>query len=161
MTPQDPSSLPPNPEPCLNVEITPELVAQHGLLPEEYGVLQILGRNPTSRNCMVMWSSIAPTRIRGSSCVSFHGKRRTRMRWGRFWSRQGRECRCDRHWRRLGRGFQDRVTQPPERNRLSRGGHQGEGTSGISSPWDTSVLLTNSLRFGSLIHLRSKDPVVS
>ena len=40
-------ALPPNPDPCLNVEITPELVAEHGLLPEEYeNVLGILGRVP-------------------------------------------------------------------------------------------------------------------
>jgi len=45
------ASLPPNPDPCLNVEITPELVAQHGLLPEEYDqILKILGRTPTLRS---------------------------------------------------------------------------------------------------------------
>ena len=39
--------LPLNPEPCLNVEITPELISQHGILPEEYEqILTILGRKP-------------------------------------------------------------------------------------------------------------------
>ena len=41
------SPLPPNPDPVLNVEITDELVSQHGLLPEEYQcILEILGREP-------------------------------------------------------------------------------------------------------------------
>ena len=60
MTAQTPSSLPPNPEPCLNVEITSDLVAQHGLLPEEYeNVLKILGREPNLTELgifSVMWS---------------------------------------------------------------------------------------------------------
>ena len=47
MTDNTATPLPPNPDPVLNVEITPELVAQHGLLPEEYeSVLKILGRTP-------------------------------------------------------------------------------------------------------------------
>ena len=28
--------LPPNPDPILNVEITKDLISQHGILPEEY-----------------------------------------------------------------------------------------------------------------------------
>ena len=55
-----PRPLPPNPDPCLNVEITPELVAQHGLLPEEYErILGILGRTPNLTELgifSVMWS---------------------------------------------------------------------------------------------------------
>ena len=54
------TSLPPNPDPCLNVEITSELVAQHGLLPEEYeDILRILGRVPNLTELgifSVMWS---------------------------------------------------------------------------------------------------------
>jgi len=43
LTPQ----LPPLPDEELRVEITDELVADHGLLPEEYvRVLKILGRTP-------------------------------------------------------------------------------------------------------------------
>ena len=56
----DTASLPPNPDPCLNVEITPELVSQHGLLPEEYeDILRILGRVPNLTELgifSVMWS---------------------------------------------------------------------------------------------------------
>lgn len=56
----DTTSLPPNPDPCLNVEITPELVSQHGLLPEEYeDILRILGRVPNLTELgifSVMWS---------------------------------------------------------------------------------------------------------
>ena len=54
------SPLPLNPDPLLNVEITPELVAQHGLLPEEYEtILEILGRVPNLTELgifSVMWS---------------------------------------------------------------------------------------------------------
>ena len=54
------SPLPLNPDPLLNVEITPELVAQHGLLPEEYEtILKILGRVPNLTELgifSVMWS---------------------------------------------------------------------------------------------------------
>ena len=53
-------SLPSNPDPCLNVEITEELIAQHGLLSEEYQqILQILGRTPNLTELgifSVMWS---------------------------------------------------------------------------------------------------------
>ena len=54
------SPLPPNPDPVLNVEITEELVSQHGLLPEEYQrILEILGREPNLTELgifSVMWS---------------------------------------------------------------------------------------------------------
>ena len=54
------NSMIPNPDPCLNVEITPELIAQHGLLPEEYeNILEILGRTPNLTELgifSVMWS---------------------------------------------------------------------------------------------------------
>ncbi|HEX3728394.1 MAG TPA: phosphoribosylformylglycinamidine synthase subunit PurL [Opitutaceae bacterium] len=52
--------LPPNPDPYLNREITPALVKQHGLLPEEYAQIQRqLGRLPTLTELgiySVMWS---------------------------------------------------------------------------------------------------------
>jgi len=52
--------LPPNPDPVLNQKITPALRQKHGLLPEEYGVIeQILGREPTLTELgifSVMWS---------------------------------------------------------------------------------------------------------
>ena len=51
---------PPNPDDTLNVEITPELVAEHGLLPEEYEqAKKILGRVPNLTELgifSVMWS---------------------------------------------------------------------------------------------------------
>jgi phosphoribosylformylglycinamidine synthase subunit PurL len=54
------STLPPNPDPVLNIAITPELVAKHGLLPEEYAkIKQILGREPNLTELgifSVMWS---------------------------------------------------------------------------------------------------------
>src|ERR1700679_3316902 len=52
--------LPPNPDPVLNQKITTELRQKHGLLPEEYGVIErILGREPTLTELgifSVMWS---------------------------------------------------------------------------------------------------------
>lgn len=52
--------LPPNPDPVLNAPMSPELVDQHGLLPEEYErICTILGREPTLTELgvfSVMWS---------------------------------------------------------------------------------------------------------
>lgn len=54
------TSLPQNPDPHLNVAITPELIERHGLLPEEYSkIVTILGREPTLTELgifSVMWS---------------------------------------------------------------------------------------------------------
>jgi phosphoribosylformylglycinamidine synthase subunit PurL len=54
------NSLPPNPDPVLNAAVTPELVARHNLLPEEYEkIRQILGREATLTELgvfSVMWS---------------------------------------------------------------------------------------------------------
>lgn len=54
------SALPDNPDPLLNQTITPELVSQHGLLPEEYDTIKgILGREPNLTELgifSVMWS---------------------------------------------------------------------------------------------------------
>ena len=54
------SAPPPNPDEVLNVEITPELVDQHGILPEEYvRIKEILGREPNLTELgifSVMWS---------------------------------------------------------------------------------------------------------
>ncbi len=53
-------SLPPNPDPVLNVPITPELVDKHGLTPKEYELIQeIIGREPNLTELgifSVMWS---------------------------------------------------------------------------------------------------------
>ncbi len=52
--------LPPNPDPILNVEITPALIEKHGIRPEEYEHIQsILGREPNLVELgifSVMWS---------------------------------------------------------------------------------------------------------
>lgn len=54
------TSLPPNPDPHLNVAITPELIERHGILADEYEkILAILGREPTLTELgifSVMWS---------------------------------------------------------------------------------------------------------
>ncbi len=54
------AALPPNPDPVLNVPITPELVRKHNLLPEEYERIKtILGREPNLTELgvfSVMWS---------------------------------------------------------------------------------------------------------
>ena len=55
-----PSPLALNPDPVLNVEITEELISQHGILPDEYEqILKILGRVPNLTELgifSVMWS---------------------------------------------------------------------------------------------------------
>ena len=60
MSDSTPSLLPPNPDPVLNVEITEELIAQHGILADEYEqILKILGRVPNLTELgifSVMWS---------------------------------------------------------------------------------------------------------
>ena len=52
--------LPPNPDPVLNQDITPALIKKHGLLPEEYAVVEkMLDRTPTLTELgifSVMWS---------------------------------------------------------------------------------------------------------
>jgi len=52
--------LPPNPDPVLNVPITPELIEKHGLLPDEYKkIVSTLGREPNLTELgifSVMWS---------------------------------------------------------------------------------------------------------
>lgn len=54
------ATLPPNPDPILNVPITPELIAKHGLQPDEYDLItNALGREPTLTELgifSVMWS---------------------------------------------------------------------------------------------------------
>jgi phosphoribosylformylglycinamidine synthase len=54
------ATLPPNPDPVLNAPITPELIARHNLLPDEYArITGILGREPTLTELgvfSVMWS---------------------------------------------------------------------------------------------------------
>lgn len=54
------ATLPPNPDPVLNVPITPELIATHGILPDEYEkIVHILGRKPNLTELgifSVMWS---------------------------------------------------------------------------------------------------------
>lgn len=53
-------TLPPNPDPVLNVPMTDELVERHGLLPEEYRhICELLDREPTLTELgvfSVMWS---------------------------------------------------------------------------------------------------------
>ena len=43
-----PVPLPPNPDPILNLPITPELVKKHGLLPEELSLLMLRARQQES-----------------------------------------------------------------------------------------------------------------
>jgi phosphoribosylformylglycinamidine synthase len=60
LKPKVSAPLPPNPDPILNQTMTEELVRKHGLLPDEYEVIQrSLGRDPTLTELgifSVMWS---------------------------------------------------------------------------------------------------------
>ena len=80
--------LPPNPDPVLNVEITQELIDQHGILPEEYQqILDILGSQilPNLEFFRSCGLSIVLTKIPGNYLGCFPLKRRIKIRSDRFW----------------------------------------------------------------------------
>ena len=93
------------------VALTPQLIREHGLTPEEFEKIKQLlgGREPTITELgifSVMWSEHCSYK---SSRV--HLKRlptRSRLRG----AGAGRECGHRRHRRRLGLRLQDRVAQP-------------------------------------------------
>ena len=134
-------ALPPNPDPCLNGD-NPELVAEHGLLPEEYeNALGILGRVPNLTELgifSVMWSehcAYKNTR-RLLRLLPYgegrQGRRRTGARQG--W---GRECGGDRRGEGWGLPSRSSLTIIPAPSSLSREPRPGWVESfGIFSQWE-------------------------
>ncbi len=157
MTPQAPSSLPPNPEPCLNVEITPELVARHGLLPEEYeNVLQILGREPNLTELgifSVMWSEHCAYKNTRKLLRLFPTEKADKDAVGQVLVKAGEEnagvIDIGEGW---GVAFKIESHNHPSAIEPFEGAATGVGgiVRDIFTMGARPVLLTNSLRFGSL-----------
>ena len=157
MTAQAPSSLPPNPEPCLNVEITSDLVAQHGLLPEEYeNVLKILGRVPNLTELgifSVMWSEHCAYKNTRKLLRLFPTEKKDKDSVGQVLVKAGEEnagvIDIGEGW---GVAFKIESHNHPSAIEPFEGAATGVGgiVRDIFTMGARPILLTNSLRFGSL-----------
>lgn len=151
------SPLPPNPDPCLNVEITPELVAQHGLLPEEYDqVLQILGRIPNLTELgifSVMWSEHCAYKNTRKLLRLFPTEKEDKQAIGQVLVKAGEEnagvIDVGEGW---GVAFKIESHNHPSAIEPFEGAATGVGgiVRDIFTMGARPILLTNSLRFGSL-----------
>ena len=150
--------LPPNPDPMLNVEITPELVQKHGILPEEYEKIVIeLGREPTLTELgifSVMWSEHCSYKNSRPLLKQFPtDKARSDAPYGRVLIKAGEENAgvID-----IGDGwaisFKIESHNHPSAVEPFEGAATGVGgiIRDIFTMGARPVLLTNSLRFGSL-----------
>jgi phosphoribosylformylglycinamidine synthase len=157
MTQNTASPLPPNPDPCLNVEITPELVAQHGLLPEEYEqVLEILGRVPNLTELgifSVMWSEHCAYKNTRKLLRLFPTEKQDKDSVGQVLVKAGEEnagvIDVGEGW---GVAFKIESHNHPSAIEPFEGAATGVGgiVRDIFTMGARPVLLTNSLRFGSL-----------
>ena len=151
------SSMPPNPDPCLNVEITPELVAQHGLLSEEYDqVLKILGRVPNLTELgifSVMWSEHCAYKNTRKLLRLFPTEKEDKEAIGQVLVKAGEEnagvIDVGEGW---GVAFKIESHNHPSAIEPFEGAATGVGgiVRDIFTMGARPVLLTNSLRFGSL-----------
>jgi phosphoribosylformylglycinamidine synthase II len=152
-----PPPLPPNPDPCLNVEITPELVAQHGLLPEEYEqILKILGRTPNLTELgifSVMWSEHCAYKNTRKLLKLFPTEKKDKDAIGQVLVKAGEEnagvIDVGEGW---GVAFKIESHNHPSAIEPFEGAATGVGgiVRDIFTMGARPVLLTNSLRFGSL-----------
>ena len=157
MTQNTATPLPPNPDPCLNVEITPELVAQHGLLPEEYEqVLEILGRVPNLTELgifSVMWSEHCAYKNTRKLLRLFPTEKQDKDSVGQVLVKAGEEnagvIDVGEGW---GVAFKIESHNHPSAIEPFEGAATGVGgiVRDIFTMGARPVLLTNSLRFGSL-----------
>jgi phosphoribosylformylglycinamidine synthase subunit PurL len=157
MTDQAPAALPPNPDPCLNVDITPELVSQHGLLPEEYeNVLKILGRVPNLTELgifSVMWSEHCAYKNTRKLLRLFPTEKTDKDAIGQVLVKAGEEnagvIDVGEGW---GVAFKIESHNHPSAIEPFEGAATGVGgiVRDIFTMGARPVLLTNSLRFGSL-----------
>jgi len=151
------TSLPPNPDPCLNVEITPELIAQHGLLPEEYDqILKILGRTPNLTELgifSVMWSEHCAYKNTRKLLRLFPTEKKDKDAIGQVLVKAGEEnagvIDVGEGW---GVAFKIESHNHPSAIEPFEGAATGVGgiVRDIFTMGARPVLLTNSLRFGSL-----------
>ncbi|MDA8806890.1 phosphoribosylformylglycinamidine synthase subunit PurL [Opitutales bacterium] len=149
--------LPPNPDPCLNIEITPELVAQHGLLPEEYErILGILGRTPNLTELgifSVMWSEHCAYKNTRKLLKLFPTEKKDKDAIGQVLVKAGDEnagvIDVGEGW---GVAFKIESHNHPSAIEPFEGAATGVGgiVRDIFTMGARPVLLTNSLRFGSL-----------
>ncbi len=150
-------TLPPNPDPCLNVEITPELVTQHGLLPEEYErILGILGRTPNLTELgifSVMWSEHCAYKNTRRLLKLFPTEKMDKNAIGQVLVKAGEEnagvIDVGEGW---GVAFKIESHNHPSAIEPFEGAATGVGgiVRDIFTMGARPVLLTNSLRFGSL-----------
>ena len=151
------SPLPPNPDPCLNVEITTELIAQHGLLPEEYEqILRILGRTPNLTELgifSVMWSEHCAYKNTRKLLKLFPTEKKDKNAIGQVLVKAGEEnagvIDVGEGW---GVAFKIESHNHPSAIEPFEGAATGVGgiVRDIFTMGARPVLLTNSLRFGSL-----------
>lgn len=157
MSTSSPSSLPPNPDPCLNVEITPDLVDRHGLLPEEYeNILKILGRVPNLTELgifSVMWSEHCAYKNTRKLLRLFPTEKQDKNAVGQVLVKAGEEnagvIDVGEGW---GVAFKIESHNHPSAIEPFEGAATGVGgiVRDIFTMGARPILLTNSLRFGSL-----------
>ena len=151
------NSMIPNPDPCLNVEITPELIAQHGLLPEEYdNILEILGRTPNLTELgifSVMWSEHCAYKNTRKLLKLFPTEKKDKNAIGQVLVKAGEEnagvIDVGEGW---GVAFKIESHNHPSAIEPFEGAATGVGgiVRDIFTMGARPVLLTNSLRFGDL-----------
>ena len=148
---------PPNPDDTLNVEITPELVAEHGLLPEEYErAKEILGRVPNLTELgifSVMWSEHCAYKNTRKLLRLFPTEKADKDALGQVLVKAGEEnagvIDIGDGW---GVCFKIESHNHPSAIEPFEGAATGVGgiVRDIFTMGARPVLLTNSLRFGSL-----------
>ena len=148
---------PPNPDDTLNVEITPELVTEHGLLPEEYErAKEILGRAPNLTELgifSVMWSEHCSYKNTRKLLRLFPTEKADKGALGQVLVKAGEEnagvIDVGDGW---GVCFKIESHNHPSAIEPFEGAATGVGgiVRDIFTMGARPVLLTNSLRFGSL-----------
>ncbi|HAU60029.1 MAG TPA: phosphoribosylformylglycinamidine synthase subunit PurL [Opitutae bacterium] len=151
------NSMIPNPDPCLNVEITPELIAQHGLLPVEYeNILEILSRTPNLTELgifSVMWSEHCAYKNTRKLLKLFPTEKKDKNAIGQVLVKAGEEnagvIDVGEGW---GVAFKIESHNHPSAIEPFEGAATGVGgiVRDIFTMGARPVLLTNSLRFGDL-----------
>ena len=149
--------LPPNPDPILNVEITKDLISQHGILPEEYQqILEILGREPNLTELgifSVMWSEHCAYKNTRKLLRLFPTEKKDKGAIGQVLVKAGEEnagvIDVGDGW---GVAFKIESHNHPSAIEPFEGAATGVGgiVRDIFTMGARPILLTNSLRFGNL-----------
>ena len=157
MTKSSSNSLQPNPDPLLNVEITRDLIEQHGILPEEYEqILNILGREPNLTELgifSVMWSEHCAYKNTRKLLRLFPTEKKDRDAIGQVLVKAGEEnagvIDVGDGW---GVAFKIESHNHPSAIEPFEGAATGVGgiVRDIFTMGARPILLTNSLRFGDI-----------